>query len=519
MFREKILPNINSNICMGNALVDLTFYNHYLRTKDRTTFLALLDKAKMFVWEESFPAVFKQGGFDVIIGNPPYVKEYTNKEAFEFVKETHLKKYYQGKMDLCYFFICRGIDLLKENGLLGYIIPNNWTTNTGASILREKVVTESTIRGFYDFGKYNVFDSSSIQTMILILEKYKQEQYTFDYRRLAHATPNIAIVESLLAGEESEGLVYLQPTLNVEERKEALLVFEDSEVEKVLKKIQAKRNFTLDARNEVAQGIVAPQDFLDKNGEKKLRYSIPRGSGIFCITEKERKAIRPNSKERRLLKPFYTPAQLKRFVGNPDKTHWIIYTTSDFKHPSLMKDYPNIKNHLDKFKKVITSHNKPYGLHRARDERFFQGEKIISVRKCARPTFTYTEFDCYVTQTFFVIKTERINQKYLTAILNSQLVAFWLRHRGKMQGLQYQVDKEPLLNIPLVDTDDKAAKKKIIEFVDELLQLYPMLDSSLLGKRSHIENNILYVEKEINKLVYQLYGLTDEKEIAIVEGT
>ena len=85
-----------------------------------------------------------------------------------------------------------------------------------------------------------------------------------------------------------------------------------------------------------------------------------------------------------------------------------------------------------------------------------------------------------------------------------------------MQGLQYQVDKEPLLNIPLVDTDDKAIKKKIIHCVDDLLQLYPVRDTALFSGRKNIENNILYLEREINKLVYELYGLTAE-EIAIVE--
>jgi adenine-specific DNA-methyltransferase len=118
---------------------------------------------------------------------------------------------------------------------------------------------------------------------------------------------------------------------------------------------------------------------------------------------------------------------------------------------------------------------------------------------------------------FNVIRSERIDLKYLTALLNSRLVAFWLRHRGKMQGLQYQVDKEPLLNIPLVDTEDKAIKKKIISFVDDLLQLYPRLESALFIERTNIESRIKYLESEINKLVYTLYGLTPE-EIAIVEG-
>ncbi|MDR0328808.1 MAG: hypothetical protein LBI05_10980, partial [Planctomycetaceae bacterium] len=123
----------------------------------------------------------------------------------------------------------------------------------------------------------------------------------------------------------------------------------------------------------------------------------------------------------------------------------------------------------------------------------------------------------FVMMAFNVIRSERIDLKYLTALLNSRLVAFWLRHRGKMQGLQYQVDKEPLLNIPLVDTEDKAIKKKIISFVDDLLQLYPRLESALFIERTNIESRIKYLESEINKLVYTLYGLTPE-EIAIVEG-
>lgn len=111
--------------------------------------------------------------------------------------------------------------------------------------------------------------------------------------------------------------------------------------------------------------------------------------------------------------------------------------------------YPNLKKHLEQFNKIITSDNRPYGLHRARNEKFFKGEKIISLRKCIEPSFTYTDFPCYVSQTFNVIKTDRVNLLYLTALLNSRLVRFWLKHRGKMQGQNFQVDKEPLLAIPL----------------------------------------------------------------------
>jgi len=160
-----------------------------------------------------------------------------------------------------------------------------------------------------------------------------------------------------------------------------------------------------------------------------------------------------------------------------------------------------------------------YHLHWGRTEEIFsQGAKILSVRKCAKPTFVYTEKEAFVMMAFNVIRSDRIDLKYLTAILNSRLIAFWLRYRGKMQGLQYQVDKEPLLNIPLVDTDDKTVKESIIQYVDELLQLYPLLESAVFVERQNIENTILYLEREINKLVYRLYGLTDT-EIAVVENS
>jgi hypothetical protein len=80
----------------------------------------------------------------------------------------------------------------------------------------------------------------------------------------------------------------------------------------------------------------------------------------------------------------------------------------------------------------------------------------LSLRKCVRPTFTWVNFDSYVSQTYFVIKTDRWNMRALTAILNSTLIAFWLRRRGKMQGDQYQVDKAPLTGIPLVRPDDQS---------------------------------------------------------------
>jgi len=104
-------------------------------------------------WQEVFPKVFEQGGFDVIIGNPPYIKEDVNKQAFDGL---HDSPYYQGKMDLWTMFACVSVDLLKERGILGFIAPNNWVTNAGASIMRNKILTDGELKTFIDFGDYTI---------------------------------------------------------------------------------------------------------------------------------------------------------------------------------------------------------------------------------------------------------------------------------------------------------------------------------------------------------------------------
>lgn len=142
-------------------------------------------------------------------------------------------------------------------------------------------------------------------------------------------------------------------------------------------------------------------------------------------------------------------------------------------------------------------------MQRARVEDFFKGEKIITLRKCVgEPKFTFTDFDCYVSATFYIIKTDRLNQQYLTAVFNSKLIAFWLKHRGKMQGNNYQLDKEPLLEIPIFSTNTKNQDLIIIK-VNQILE----------GKKAGEDTSAL--EHQIDVMVYHLYGLSYEEACVI----
>lgn len=107
-------------------------------------------------------------GFDVIIGNPPYFKENDDKHRFDGLRNLPC---YQGKMDVWYLFVDVGLGFLKANGVLSFIATNNWVTNAGASKLRNKIMKEALLVSLIDFQDYMVFESASIQTMIMLLVK------------------------------------------------------------------------------------------------------------------------------------------------------------------------------------------------------------------------------------------------------------------------------------------------------------------------------------------------------------
>ena len=459
-----------------------------------------------FDWHIDFCEVFyEKKGFDLVIANPPYVKEYVNRLAFDGLRKS---AYYQGKMDLWYFFACKSIDISRsDSGIITFIAQNNWITSHGASKMRNKVIKDSQILNLIDFGDFKIFKKKGIQTMIMVFKKNsKLERYKFDDRKLNGKNLEFKDVIAVLKKEKNINAEYINPEIDRNDLKNKKLTFSDSEVENFINKLSSKANFQL-TDIEVANGIHHHHDYIRKKHINSLDSQYKIGDGVFVINDKEKNKLPLRTKELSLIKPHYTTKELFRWYGNSKNKDWVIYTDSSFKNTDKMKEYPNIKKHLDQFKKIITSDNKPYGLHRARKESFFKGEKIIAVRKCSAPTFTYVDFDSYVSATFYVIKTNRINQKYLTGILNSKLIAFWLKHKGKMQGSNYQIDKEPLLSIPIVRASENE-QQSIIEFVDKILSITKTQDYL---KNSSKQKQVAEYEKQIDHLVYKLYNLAPEE--------
>lgn len=405
------------------------------------------------------------------------------------------------------------LDHLKEKtGIISFIATNNWVTNAGASKFRNRIAQDAEIKKIIDFTNYKIFESAEIQTMIMFFQNDNREpEYTFDYRKVTDTQVTIDDVIDILEKKESQKFQYLEPIFNREYFKDKTFVFSNDNDSDILNTILQKGTFFIDGKKELMSGIDVLQDAVNKNSQITLGDNFKVGDGIFVLSNKEKENLNLSEKELELIKPYYTTKELTKIYGERKNKYWIIYTNSSFKDPKRIEAYPKIKEHLDKFRDVITSENGTYGLNRPRVEYFFQGEKIMSVRKCAIPAFTYTDFDCYVSRAFFSIKSNRINNKYLAAILNSKLVAFWLKHKGKMQGFQYQVDKDPIINIPVALTEDTTPFQSLIDYII-------FLKANINQKTNEYVSNehiIQSFEDVINACVYELYFAEHMKEKGI----
>ena len=433
------------------------------------TKMAIYDHA--FEWRFEFPEVLNDDGdfvgFDVVIGNPPYIKEYEGKKIFDGLRTNEV---YQGKMDIWYMFGSHGINLLKRSGYLSLIAQNNWTTNTGATKFRNFILQNAIIKELIDFGSYLVFDAASIQTMIMFFKKQKESEYSLSYKKIITSKPELKDALNLINGIRNNSNEFITTQIKIENYIDENLTFSSSKVDLILNKMMKKSDFQLDEK-EVANGIHPHHDFVNSKLAESLNNVFKVGDGIFALSEAEKTNLKLSHEELTLIKPYYKSEQFFRYFAIPKNEYWLIYTTSKFKNPNEILPYPNIKKHLDKFQAVITSDNKPYGLHRTRVEDFFIGEKIIVQRKCPnKPVFTYTDFNSYVSATFYVIKTSRLNQKFLTGLLNSRLIEFWLKHKGKMQGNNYQIDKAPLLELPLI-SPIKERQNEIAVLVSKIIKI------------------------------------------------
>ena len=459
------------------------------------------------LWQLDFSRVFKEkGGFDIVIGNPPYIGEEGHKEIFQEIAKTNFgEKYYTGKMDFWYFFTSKGIELLRNNGLLSFIAPNNWMTTAGGKNMRKHIATSTMLLNFTTFNNVMIFESASQQTMIfLLMKQVASSSYSLNYNAVGNRALSSDSLRQFISGKtigEHFKAAY-NPLKNADGR---TIQFLDEKIALVTEKIAKGGNLFLN-NDEVLNGIHPHHAEVTK----KMLNVLPDanvGDGIFVLKNKEIEDMSIPSEEEELLKPYYDTSSIGRYYFDSTIKAKIIYTQSMFKDTSLMEKYPTIRKHLDKYEKVITSDNRPYGLHRARKQEFFDNPKVCALRKCKTPIFSYVNSPAYVTAEWYVIMTDRVDLKYLTCLLNSRIIKFWLLKMGKMQGSVFQVDKDPLVKIPIIKPN-RELEANVIRLYEQLVKI----------RCEDKDANISAFEEEIDELFYRAYEL-DEYDRLVIEDT
>jgi hypothetical protein len=534
------LSSLNANIKVGNSLIDDPAVAGDLA----------------FDWAEQFPQVFdpslrgtKQSGFDVVVGNPPYVRqELLPKGDKEYYKST-FKTVYTGSADLYVFFYIKAISILRPAGLLGFITPNKFIRANYGKGLRV-FLAKTSIRVLIDFGELPVFaDAATFPCILICANNLPNEDETgrfLQVKSLQNLNLSIQVV--------SDGIALSNTAFTTEEWK-----LNNVEQSSILDKM---RQFGKE---------------LEVQLNQKIKYGIKTGFNEAFIIDgnKRRELIKEDSKSMELIKPFIVGDDVRRYrIDHSDKFILLV------KSGTNIANYPAIHNHLMQFKDRL-------------EERYDKGDSWFDLRACdyyndfvnqkivypviaKEPRFAIDIGGEY----FFNDKAFMIPNGTLSilAILNSKLIWFYLKsvcsvlgdadNGGRLELRRIYLSKLPM---PQTSKEDElllhdAAKKinsqvelqfglitKLIQLIQSKfsidkpstkLQNWPDLDfKGFLGelakakvklslseeaewmayfneqkaKAQALQSEITRIDKEIDALVYELYGLTEE-EIRIVEG-
>jgi len=503
LFHERALPDLGSNIKCGNSLIGPDFY-------DGRQMGLMADeemyRVNVFDWEREFGEVFKAGGFDAVIGNPPYVRQESFGNQKDYLKSRFAA--FDGVADLYVYFMEKGIRLLRTGGIYSIIVSSSFLRTRFAAPLRGWVKENAAIERIVDFGGLPVFaNAKDVYVCIPILRK-----------SAASGTASVCHV----------------PELNLPDLQE----FVDTHSYAVPQEQLTDEAWSLKGGIESALfvKVMAAGIPLGQYVDKKIFYGVKTGlNEAFVIDAATRQAlIAKDPKSAELIKPLLGGEEVRRFVTRP-KGQFIIFT----RRGVAIDSYPAISEHLNQWQADLTPKQskddkrgrKPgkYKWYEIQDDvayyRAFESPKIIFPDICKGPRFVLDTDGHYLTNTAYCLGTD---DRYLLGILNSRLfwfaisnisIPFGVRAGEYRYRLIYQyMEKVPIRPIDFTNPIDKAAHDRMVQLVEQMLSLQKQLPNAKTGHdQTHIQRQIDATDRQIDKLVYELYGLTEE-EVAVVEG-
>ncbi len=496
MFHERVLPTLDENIKCGNSLIDVDFYSGELDFgEDR--------KVKPFNWKKEFREIFKNGGFDAVIGNPPYVRQELLGDPKKYFEKHY--KVYHGMADLYSYFIEKGIELLNKDGLFGIIVANKWMRANYGENLRRWIKSKNILE-IIDFGELPVFSGATTYPCILIV---RSGQNSSEF--------NIVNVKTLSFDTLDNYVLENKINIRIDSLDDNGWNLVSTSEQNLINKIKSK-------------GIP-----LNSYLNQKIFRGILTGYNEAFIIENtiKNKLLKEDKNNIEVIKPFIIGRDIKRYKY-PETTKYIIFT----KRGIEIEKYPSIKNYLLQFKKQLMPKPKDfkgtnwegrkagtYKWYEIQDSteyyKEFEKPKIAWGNLCKLSPFTIIKDPLYINApaAFFVS-----DDFYLLGLLNSNLLWYYLKKiAAERQGgfIEAKPMYVSLLPIKVIRSDNSIENNfqiETINLVHQLLELNKKYsETNLHSNKLQIDNKIKYIENKINEIVYQLYGLTKE-EIEFIEN-
>jgi len=406
--------------------------------------------------EKVFEPTIIKGGFDCIIGNPPYVKV-TDKKIFSYFNSKFIHQDYQ--QDLYLIFLEQYKNLLIKGGKLGIIIPNTWLQSIKFKNIRKYLSNEYYWERILHI-KEHIF-KAVVDTHVLIFERNYYiknssiEIDVFEKRNISHLhiinqykLPNNGDVINILANKEETNLF-----------------------EKIKNYSKSLQDFS-----------------IVYNGVKP--FELGKGKP-------------PQTLETMQSKPY-----VKESTSKPKKgKNWLPLLRG-----SLINKYTNFwnKNSWIDYGEWLAA---------PRDKRIFEAEEKVIVRQTGdRIIATLIGSNIICRNNLHIIISNEISHKFILGILNSKLIDFYYQQINPEKGEALaEVKKQHIEQLPIPNAN-KTQQSEIIKYVEQLLQLNKDLQTQKLPEKiEQLKNRIVYAEDKINQLVYQLYELTED-EIKIIES-
>ena len=400
------LNSLNENIKCGNSLIS--------------------DPAiagdKAFDWQKEFPQVFEKGGFDVVIGNPPYVQLQSMGEMSDVYAKCGFETYNKSA-DLYCLFTERGYNLLKPGGLQSFIMPNKWMLVSYGKELR-RFMAKSNLQQIINFGDIQFFDEATIYVCIFVTRKSNERdkevlalslnQKTYHGNFLQEVPEQLANYPSEIFGEK-EWIIQPKAHFNI------------------LQKMQ-KGTALRDLPISIYRGILTGYNdafFIDGDTKEKLIAEDPKSA--------------------ELIKPLLRGRDIQAW-GSPNEDLYIINTHNGVKDSGIppvdINDYQSIKKYLDQYiDKLVKRGDKgdtPYNLRNCAYLEEFAKPKIVYPNMTSIFPFCYDDSGVLTNQKCFFITTKENDPllRFLMAIFNSQLCKLWIWYNcPELQGGTREISK------------------------------------------------------------------------------